>query len=158
MEKFIAAGYCAVDANQAWPMVFEKRKTGSAKCVYESFQWQEEVPKRKCPWYLSCSPDWLAQRELYGHYMEEGLNKLGARGFHLFLVGQSKPVLERDESSARRYEYRMIELDARASEEVNLAAREEFSVVTLAGNGWGKYYIVMERSNSPKASVGDNVF
>jgi hypothetical protein len=164
IEKFTAAGYCAVHVYQSpRDIVFEKKKEGSAPCEYESLEWKEQIPKRKCPWYLSCSP-LIAEAESYGRYMEEGLNRLGARGFHLFGLSVDlglKPLMERDETTPRHYEYRMVQMgdydgvsrmiliNARASEEVNQAAQEGFSVVNMASNRWGKYYVVMERSDEP---------
>ena len=44
---------------------------------------------------------------------------------------------------------RMIQIDAGTNEEVNQAEREGFSVVTIASNRWGKYYVVMETSDEP---------
>lgn len=111
IEKLAAAGYCVVHLTQpSYEVVLEKKNVGPS-CTYEFLEWKEMVPKQKHPWYLARPRS--DEIQSYGAYLEQGLNKLGARAFRYSGVSLdlgAHPFLERYAILSQHFEYRVIEI------------------------------------------------
>lgn len=128
-------------------VVLQKTSAASVTCAYQ-ISARPQPLKRKCPWYLSCRPDLEAWRESFGEHLEQGLNELGARGFHIvgIKVGSLEHLMEQDFTGTRRYEFRVISASEGESP-LDEAFHEGFRVVTMDGSS-GTDYVVMERATS----------